>query len=298
MAAFGFALDLARRRRGVASPSAALGAFAGDLYAAFGLQRLLTAYTGPCVRVRRAVDGAEADIGFTPSGLPDVAALLAFAGAGSAYITMWHDQTGGGRHATQATGAAQPRLVNAGVLDVGSNGRPVAVFSGAQYLDVQNSVGFSRAGAASTYAAISRATAAGTQLVLSSPATSAAAQARALIGYLSDSTTPLIQARSTDTSTIASQAGATVSSGAWTRLIGRARYAAGAVDIGVNGAVSTNGTLAPAQNTPNANAAANVRIGAFTGGTLFLTGGISTVVLAESALDIAALDAALEEVMP
>ncbi|WP_428029269.1 arabinofuranosidase catalytic domain-containing protein [Ancylobacter sp.] len=296
MAAPRFALDLTPRWGGRAARRP-LDIFAGQLYAAYGLRRLLSAYAGPCVRVRRAADGAEADIGFTATGALDTAALLAFAGAGSAFATVWYDQAGAARDASQPTGAAQPRLVTAGVLDVGPNGLPAAAFAGAHYMDVPSAAGFLRSIPVATYAVISRATAASGQAVIASSAGSSAVQARALLAYSPNATAPVLQVRTTDSSTLSSQPGAAVVSGAWTRLIGRARFAEGGIDIAVNGTTNTI-ALSPAQNTPDANSVIGVRIGAFTGGTLFLTGGISTVVLAQSSLDLAALDAALAQVMP
>lgn len=268
----------------------------GPLFAVFGLTLLLVAYTGPCIRVRRSSDNAERDIGFA-GGKLDVVALLAFVGAASAYVTRWYDQTGNGHYAAQATGAAQPRIVNAGVLDVGPNGKPILVFSGAQYLDLQGATGFLRNIASATYAAVSRATAASGQCVLASSATGSTAQARSILAYSPNSTAPVFQARNTDSSTLAALTGAAVASGAWTRLIGRARYAAGGADIAVNGAV-VSGALTPAQNTPNADTLVGARIGMFTSGILPLTGGIAAVVLAQSTLNVAALDAALAQVMP
>lgn len=48
----------------------------------------------------------------------------------SAYVTKWYDQSGNGRHATQATAANQPRIVNGGVIDIGQTGRPKLTFDG------------------------------------------------------------------------------------------------------------------------------------------------------------------------
>jgi hypothetical protein len=96
--------------------------------AAYSLRHLRTAYTGNCIRVRRSSDNAESDIGFA-SGVLDTAALLTFAGAGSAFVTTWYDQSGNGRNPTQATAGAQPRVVNAGTLDV-DGALPAVVFQG------------------------------------------------------------------------------------------------------------------------------------------------------------------------
>jgi hypothetical protein len=59
--------------------------------AAYSLRRLRAAYTGAAIRVRRSSDNAEQDIGFDGTEL-DTASLLAFVGAGSAFISKWYDQ--------------------------------------------------------------------------------------------------------------------------------------------------------------------------------------------------------------
>lgn len=87
-------------------------------------RRLRSAYgTGPLIRVRRSSDNTEQDIGTVVDGgtgqrVLDTATLLTFAGAGSAFIRTVYDQSGRGRNFIQTTQANQPRIVNAGVLDV------------------------------------------------------------------------------------------------------------------------------------------------------------------------------------
>lgn len=97
-------------------------------------ERLLSSYpaSSPLIRVRRSSDNAELNIGSTSSGALDTAALLAFAGVGSAFVVTLYDQSGNGKDATQATAAAQPRVVNAGVLD--SDG--MVFLGGAQNLQI------------------------------------------------------------------------------------------------------------------------------------------------------------------
>ncbi len=91
--------------------------------AAYSLRRLSAVYAGAAVEVRRSSDGATSAIGFTASGDLDTAALVAFVGSGSGFVTTWFDQTGNGRHKTQPVGAEQPVLVEAGVVQTMS-GRP------------------------------------------------------------------------------------------------------------------------------------------------------------------------------
>lgn len=98
-------------------------------YRAHSLRRLLTDYTGPLVRVRRSSDNVEADIPYLADGSLDTGAVLAHVGAGSGYVVTWYDQSGHGRHVTQATAASQPRIANAGVLDT-SNGKAAMLFDG------------------------------------------------------------------------------------------------------------------------------------------------------------------------
>lgn len=289
--------DIFRGARGVFG--APFDPFAGRPFALYGAGRLLTAYEGAFEKWRRSSDNDQQDVWIdgTAVKLGGGEAVSSWLGSDSAYIPTRYDHTQQGHDAVQATLAAQPRAALAGVVDVGPNGMPVAVFSGAQYWDVQDSAGFARNKAALTCAAISRATAASGQAVLSVSATNSAAQARALLAYSPTSTAPVFQARTTDASTLSSLPGAAVVSGAWTRLIGRARFVEGGIDIAVNGAASSV-ALSPAQNTPNADSVAAVRIGAYTSGALFLTGSLSTVALFPSFEDMSGLDAVLAGLMP
>ena len=104
----------------------------------YSLRKLRDAYAGAAIRVRRSSDNTEQDIGFVGEDL-DTAALLAFAGAGDAFIRSWYDQWTGGRTCSNATAAQQPRIVASGALVVlpGTTSRPGADFnrSATQYLD-------------------------------------------------------------------------------------------------------------------------------------------------------------------
>lgn len=128
-----FAEGFALPRRRFGRRRAPLDAFLALLFAAFSFRLLSSAHSGPCIRVRRSSDNALTDIGFV-GGWLDVAALLAFVGAGSGYVVTWYDQSGHGRHITYAAAAGQPRLVNAGVLDIAPNGRPVIVMGAGKML--------------------------------------------------------------------------------------------------------------------------------------------------------------------
>lgn len=115
---------------------------------AYGFRKYRAAYAGDAIRVRRSSDSTEQDIGFDASGLLDVAALLSFAAGGSAYVKTLYDQSASGYDLTQATTAAQPRIVNAGVLDT-LNTMPAMVFDGTDDCFVGSNPGMWVAGAAS-----------------------------------------------------------------------------------------------------------------------------------------------------
>ncbi len=70
---------------------------------------------------------ATSDIGFTASGDLDSATLSAFCAMSSCYVTTWYDQSGNGKNATQSNQSMQPRIVNAGVVEM-SGGHPTLPF--------------------------------------------------------------------------------------------------------------------------------------------------------------------------
>lgn len=89
---------------------------------AYSLRKLRTAYTGSAIRVRRSVDNAEQDIGFSGNDL-DTASLLTFCGAGNGFVTTWYDQSTNANNSTQSTAANQAQIVLSGtlILDVDTN---------------------------------------------------------------------------------------------------------------------------------------------------------------------------------
>ena len=95
---------------------------------AYSLRRLTASYAGPAVQIRRSSDGLVSDIGFTLNGNLDVTALTTFVTTNDAFVTIWYDQSGHGANLTNATAAAQPRLVSAGVLEALASGKPAVRF--------------------------------------------------------------------------------------------------------------------------------------------------------------------------
>lgn len=97
---------------------------------AYSVRRLNCAYAGFAMRVRSSAAGnPTVNIGFTANGDLDTAALKTFVGSNSGFVTTWYDQSGNARHASQASNAAQPRIVNAGVIER-QNGCPAVRWLG------------------------------------------------------------------------------------------------------------------------------------------------------------------------
>lgn len=96
--------------------------------AAYSLRKLRTAYTGNAIRVRRASDNTEQNIGFVNNEL-DTASLTSFCSGTNGFVTTWYDQSGNGRDATQTTAANQPLIVSSGSV-ITENGKPSLQFDG------------------------------------------------------------------------------------------------------------------------------------------------------------------------
>jgi hypothetical protein len=77
--------------------------------------RLKTAYIGPLIRVRRASDNVEADIGYGANSIIDLAALSTALGGVSGFLVTMYDQSGAGRDLSQATTSQQPAISTLGV---------------------------------------------------------------------------------------------------------------------------------------------------------------------------------------
>lgn len=94
--------------------------------AAYSLRKLNTAYTGNAIRVRRSSDNTSQDIGFV-NGELDTTSISNFVGANDGFVSIWYDQSGNGRNATQVTQLDQPSIVSSGSL-LTLNSKPVVNF--------------------------------------------------------------------------------------------------------------------------------------------------------------------------
>jgi hypothetical protein len=103
-----------------------------DLYpsaaAAYSLRKLRTAYTGSAIKVRRASDNTEQDIGFVNNEL-DTSALTTFCSGTNGFVTTWYDQSGNNINALQTIAGNQPQIVSSGSVIL-ENGKPSLQFDG------------------------------------------------------------------------------------------------------------------------------------------------------------------------
>jgi hypothetical protein len=98
--------------------------------AAYSLRLLDTDYTGSAVRVRRASDNAEQDIGFDGNGDLDTSALATFCSGTDGFVKTWYDQSGNSNDATQVTTAHQPKIYDSATGVLTEHGKPCAQFDG------------------------------------------------------------------------------------------------------------------------------------------------------------------------
>ena len=96
--------------------------------AAYSLRKLSATYTGSAIRVRRASDNTEQDIGFVNNEL-DTASLTTFCSGTNGFVKTWYDQSGNANDATQSTAANQPQIVSSGSVIL-ENGKPSVDFDG------------------------------------------------------------------------------------------------------------------------------------------------------------------------
>jgi hypothetical protein len=94
--------------------------------AAYSLRKLRNAYSGDAIRVRRASDNAESNIGFVDNEL-DTATLTTFASGTNAFITNFYDQSGNGVDLFRSVAVGQPQIVASGVI-ITDSGKPTLSF--------------------------------------------------------------------------------------------------------------------------------------------------------------------------
>jgi hypothetical protein len=98
-------------------------------YAPMNLQELIVFASVLSTTDRQYLEFSQSAY-YSISGPPSLAAIPA--GAQSAYITKWYDQSGNTRDASQAATGSQPRIMNAGIIDR-QNNMPAVYFQGLTY---------------------------------------------------------------------------------------------------------------------------------------------------------------------
>jgi hypothetical protein len=96
--------------------------------AAFSVRLLDKDYTGSAIRVRRASDNTEQDIGFDVNGDLDTSAITTFCTGTDGFLRTWYDQSGNANNLVQTTAANQPKIYDSstGTITVNS-------FAGAKF---------------------------------------------------------------------------------------------------------------------------------------------------------------------
>jgi len=97
--------------------------------AAYSLRQLSSSYSGDAIRVRRASDNAELNIGFVANEL-DTASLTTFCSGTNGFVTTWYDQSGNARNAVETVAVNQPKIYDSILGVVLTNGKPAMTFDG------------------------------------------------------------------------------------------------------------------------------------------------------------------------
>jgi hypothetical protein len=105
---------------------------------AYSTTKIVSTYTGDCLKARRSSDNATLDIGFSGNSL-DTASLLSFVGSGDGFVERIYNQFPLAPSAAYQTDLTkQPKIVSAGSVIV-SGAKPSMLFDGSNdFLTVDN----------------------------------------------------------------------------------------------------------------------------------------------------------------
>ena len=99
-------------------------------------------WTGQCLRVKRASDSAQQDIGFNDAGFLDMAAAIAFRGASTLTVVTWYDQSGNANDATGTTPILRQENAMGALQPITCN--PASGSNGSAFLTIPNGVAVDR----------------------------------------------------------------------------------------------------------------------------------------------------------
>ncbi|AYQ31983.1 arabinofuranosidase catalytic domain-containing protein [Runella sp. SP2] len=105
-------------------------------------RKLTSTYTGDIIQLRRSSDSASLYYNAGTGEGVNSAQIITDIGSNSAFFAGLYDQSGGGRHLTQATAANQLQAVNAGVLQT-INGKVCLKGTGSGTIKGQHNFAFS-----------------------------------------------------------------------------------------------------------------------------------------------------------
>ena len=107
--------------------------------AGYSLRKLSNSYLGAAIRVRRASDDSERDIGFYGTGSLNQALIEDFCESTSCFVSTWYDQSSNANHARQTILERQPQIYSRELGIIMENGRPSIVFDGiGDFLDLDD----------------------------------------------------------------------------------------------------------------------------------------------------------------
>lgn len=121
---------------------------------AYSLRKLRSAYTGNCIQVRRSSDNATQNIGFV-NNILDTTALTTFCGAGNGFVSIWYDQSGNSKDATNSTLANQPQIVSSGSVIL-VNGKAALQVDTTDNLTITGTIPLSPSGIKTTFCTFKR----------------------------------------------------------------------------------------------------------------------------------------------
>jgi hypothetical protein len=120
------------------------------------IRKLRADYTGACMRVRRASNNNETDIGFDANGVLDTTALASFCTGTNCFVQTWYDQSGNGANLIQTVTSRQPQIYDSatGVILDDAGLLPALYFPGASGSSMVTTAGVTTFDAADRYVTV------------------------------------------------------------------------------------------------------------------------------------------------